>query len=56
MARYGWSEPSFTAVEAKLQRPVDRAGLIARGRLLAALAAIPERISLILVTAPAGYG
>ena len=31
-------------------------GLIARTRLLEALAATPERISLILVTAPAGYG
>jgi LuxR family maltose regulon positive regulatory protein len=46
----------FAAVEAKIQRPVQRQGLIARTRLLEALAATPERISLIQVTAPAGYG
>jgi LuxR family maltose regulon positive regulatory protein len=52
----GYGEPPFAAVEAKIQRPVQRPGLIARTRLLEALAATPERISLILVTAPAGYG
>src|SRR4029453_4809627 len=56
MARDGRSELPFAAVEAKIQRPVQREGLIARTRLLEALAATPERISLILVTAPAGYG
>src|SRR5690242_1892873 len=56
MARNGRSELPFAAVEAKIQRPVQREGLIARTRLLEALAATPERISLILVTAPAGYG
>jgi LuxR family maltose regulon positive regulatory protein len=50
-----WELP-FAAVEAKIQRPVDRDGLIARTRLLEALAASPERVSLFLVTAPAGYG
>jgi LuxR family maltose regulon positive regulatory protein len=50
------SEPPFAVVEAKIQRPVHREGLIARTRLLEALAATPERIPLILVTAPAGYG
>jgi LuxR family transcriptional regulator, maltose regulon positive regulatory protein len=56
MVRNGRSELPFAAVEAKIQRPVHREGLIARTRLLAALAATPERTSLILVTAPAGYG
>lgn len=56
MVGSGRSEPPFTAVETKIQRPVERAGLIPRTRLLEALAATPERISLILVTAPAGYG
>jgi LuxR family maltose regulon positive regulatory protein len=46
----------FAGVEAKLQRPVHRDGLIARTGLLEALAATPGHISLILVTAPAGYG
>jgi LuxR family maltose regulon positive regulatory protein len=55
MVRDGWELP-FAAVEAKIRRPVERDGLIARTRLLRALAATPERISLILVTAPAGYG
>src|SRR4051812_6702511 len=49
-------EPPFAAVEAKIQRPVHREGLVPRTRLLEALAATPERVSLILVTAPAGYG
>jgi LuxR family transcriptional regulator, maltose regulon positive regulatory protein len=56
MVRNGRSELPFAAVEAKIQRPVHREGLIARPRLLKALAATPERISLVLVTAPAGYG
>jgi LuxR family transcriptional regulator, maltose regulon positive regulatory protein len=56
MVRNGRSQLPFAAVEAKIQRPVDRDGLITRTRLLDALAATPERISLILVTAPAGYG
>ena len=56
MVRNGRWELPFAAVEAKIQRPAPRDGLIARTRLLQALAAIPERISLILVTAPAGYG
>ncbi|WP_433367806.1 LuxR C-terminal-related transcriptional regulator [Actinoplanes sp. CA-142083] len=56
MVPNGRAEPPFAVVEAKIQRPVHREGLIARTRLLEALAATPERISLILVTAPAGYG
>ena len=56
MAGNGRSELPFVAVEAKIQRPVHRGGLIARTRLLEALAATPERISLTMVTAPAGYG
>jgi LuxR family maltose regulon positive regulatory protein len=56
MAGNGRSDLPFAAVEAKVRRPVLRDGLIARTRLLEALAATPERISLILVTAPAGYG
>ena len=50
------SELPFAAVEAKTQGPVLRDGLVARTGLLEALAATPERVSLILVTAPAGYG
>src|SRR5215211_75934 len=56
MVRNGRSELPFAAVEAKIQRPVQREGVIARTKLLEALAATPERISLVLVTAPAGYG
>src|SRR3954447_5058176 len=56
MLRDGRSDLPFAAVHAKIQRPVHRDGLIARPRLLKALAATPERISLVLVTAPAGYG
>src|SRR5215213_5345531 len=56
MVRSVLSELPFDAVEAKIQRPALRDGLIARTRLLGALAATPERVSLILVTAPAGYG
>ena len=56
MVRSGYSELPFAAVEAKIRPPVHRRGLIARTRLLEALAATPERASLILVTAPAGYG
>jgi LuxR family maltose regulon positive regulatory protein len=56
MAGNGRSELPFAPVEAKIQRPVHREGLIPRTRLLETLAATPERISLILVTAPAGYG
>src|SRR4051794_25507231 len=56
MLRDRRSDLPFAAVHAKIQRPVHRDGLIARTRLLKALAATPERISLILVTAPAGYG
>src|SRR3982751_5588035 len=56
MAGNGHSELPFAAVEAKIQHPVHREGLIARTRLLKALAATPERISLVLVIAPAGYG
>ncbi len=56
MVRNERSELPFAPVESKLQRPIHRDGLIARTGLLEALAATPERISLILVTAPAGYG
>jgi LuxR family maltose regulon positive regulatory protein len=56
MARNGSSELSFAAAEEKIRRPVHRPGLIARTGLLTALAATPERVSLVLVTAPAGYG
>src|SRR4051812_7903058 len=56
MVKSGSSELPFAAVEVKLQRPFQRDGLIARTRLLEALAAIPERVSLIMLTAPAGYG
>jgi LuxR family maltose regulon positive regulatory protein len=52
----GRSEVPFAAVEAKIQRPVHRDGLIARTKLLDVLAATPDHASLILLTAPAGYG
>src|SRR5436190_11534418 len=50
------SELPFEPIEAKIRRPVHRDGLITRTRLLDALAAAPDRASLILLTAPAGYG
>jgi LuxR family transcriptional regulator, maltose regulon positive regulatory protein len=56
MSRSGHSELAFAALEAKIQRPVHRDGLIVRTRLLDALAATPDQASLILLTAPAGYG
>ena len=56
MVGSGRSEFTFAAVEAKLQRPVHRDGLIARTQLLDVLAATPDHASLILLTAPAGYG
>jgi LuxR family maltose regulon positive regulatory protein len=56
MVGNGHSALPFAAVEAKIQPPVHRDGLIARTGLLEALTATPERISIILVTAPAGYG
>jgi LuxR family maltose regulon positive regulatory protein len=52
----GRSERPFDAVEAKIQRPVHRDGLIMRTRLLEVLATTPDRGSLIQLTAPAGYG
>jgi LuxR family maltose regulon positive regulatory protein len=52
----GGSVLPFEPIEAKIQRPVHRDGLITRTRLLEALAAAPDRASLILLTAPAGYG
>jgi hypothetical protein len=54
IVRSGASGLAFAAAEAKLQRPVDRDGLIARTRLVDAIAATPERACLILLTAPAG--
>src|SRR3954452_6427748 len=56
MVRGGGSGLPFEPIEAKIQRPVHRDGLITRTRLLDALAAAPDRASLILLTAPAGYG
>jgi LuxR family maltose regulon positive regulatory protein len=56
MVRGGRSELPFEPIEAKIRRPVDRDGLITRTPLLEALAATPDRASLILLTAPAGYG
>jgi LuxR family maltose regulon positive regulatory protein len=53
------SEPSELAVaaaEAKLRPPVPRPGLIARTKLLEALASTPDTTSLIQLIAPAGYG
>ena len=56
MVGSGPSELPFAAVEAKIQRPVHRDGLVARTKLLDVLAATPDHASLILLTAPAGYG
>jgi LuxR family maltose regulon positive regulatory protein len=56
MVGSGPSELPFAAVQAKIQRPVHRDGLIARTKLLDVLAATPDHTSLILLTAPAGYG
>ena len=56
MVGSGPSELPFAAVEAKIQRPVHRDGLIARTKLLDVLAATPDPASLILLTGPAGYG
>src|SRR4051812_48777525 len=56
MVGVGRSGLPFEPIEAKIRRPVHRDGLITRTRLLGALAATPDRTSLILLTAPAGYG
>src|SRR3954454_6635429 len=56
MVRVARSELPFEPIEVKIRRPVHRDGLITRTRLLEALAATPDRASLILLTAPAGYG
>jgi LuxR family transcriptional regulator, maltose regulon positive regulatory protein len=56
MLRVAGSELPFEPIEVKIRRPVHRDGLITRTRLLDALAAAPGRASLILLTAPAGYG
>src|SRR3954449_3957781 len=50
------SELPFEPIEAKIRRPVHRDGLIRRTRLLDTLAATPDHASLILLTAPDGYG
>src|SRR3954470_24991800 len=62
LAEDGWmvgggrSELPFEPIEVKIRRPVHRDGLITRTRLLEALAAAPDRGSLIQLAAPAGYG
>jgi LuxR family transcriptional regulator, maltose regulon positive regulatory protein len=56
MTGSGPSVLAFAAAEAKIQRPVDRDGLVARTALVERLCGIPDRASLVLVTAPAGYG
>jgi LuxR family maltose regulon positive regulatory protein len=56
MVRVARSELPFEPIEAKIRRPVHRDGLIARTRLLDALVEAPDRASLIVLTAPAGYG
>ena len=56
MVGSGPSELPFAAVEAKIQRPVHRDGLVARTKLLDDLASTPDRVSLMLLTGPAGYG
>jgi LuxR family maltose regulon positive regulatory protein len=44
------------AAEAKLRLPIQRRGLVERGGLLERLEAVRDDASLVLVTAPAGYG
>jgi LuxR family maltose regulon positive regulatory protein len=47
---------AFALATANLRRPVHRDGLVLRTTLVRALRAVPDRASLILLTAPAGYG
>src|SRR5436190_18931635 len=42
--------------EAKIQPPLLRSAPVERGRLLERLAAVPDDVPLVLLTAPAGYG
>ncbi len=56
MVSGGSAELAFAAAEVKTQQPVHRPGLIPRVSLVDALRAVPDRASLISVTAPAGYG
>ena len=56
MVGSGHPELPFAAAEGKIQRPVHRDGLMTRTKLVDALTSVPDRASLILLTAPAGYG
>src|SRR5438270_1409950 len=42
--------------EAKIQLPILRSVSVRRARLLERLAAVPDDVPLVLLTAPAGYG
>src|SRR5437763_7967543 len=44
------------APEAKIQPSVPRTALVQRARLIERLAAVPDDVPLVLLTAPAGYG
>jgi LuxR family maltose regulon positive regulatory protein len=48
--------PTFTSAEAKFQFPFHRDGLILRSGLVGRLAAVPDDVPLVLLTAAAGYG
>jgi LuxR family transcriptional regulator, maltose regulon positive regulatory protein len=56
MIRSGLPDIAHASAEAKIRPPVYRPGLIPRVSLVDALTTIPDRASLISVTAPAGYG
>src|SRR3954453_3030037 len=44
------------APEARIRAPIPRTVLVERARLLERLAAVPDDVPLVLLTAPAGYG
>jgi LuxR family transcriptional regulator, maltose regulon positive regulatory protein len=56
MTRPGPPESAFPPTEGEMERRSHRDGLIARTGLLRRLAAIPDDVPLVLLTAPAGYG
>ena len=46
----------LTSAEAKFQLPFHRDGLVLRAGLVGRLAAVPDDVPLVLLTAAAGYG
>lgn len=47
---------ALASVPAKMERPVDRDGHVARTQLIKRLMDVPDDVPLVLLTAPAGYG